>query len=68
MSGLNERIRAHGAWRGELAAAVGRYREWLERADLSDAAVMSRLARIGERLRDDRLTVAFVAEFSRGKS
>jgi predicted GTPase len=68
MSGLNERIRAHGAWRGELAAAVGRYREWLERADLSDAAVVSRLARIGERLRDDRLTVAFVAEFSRGKS
>jgi hypothetical protein len=68
MSGFTERIRAYGTWRAELAAAIGRYRRWLEDAELSDAPMQARLARVLERLRDDRMSVAFVAEFSRGKS
>ena len=68
MTGFNERIRAYGAWRDELAASIGRYGRWLDEAGLSDAPLRARLGRMLERLRDDRMSVAFVAEFSRGKS
>jgi hypothetical protein len=68
MSGFNERIREYGAWRGELAGAIGRYGHWLADASLADASLQARLARVLDRLRDDRMSVAFVAEFSRGKS
>jgi predicted GTPase len=68
MSGFNERIRAYGAWRTGLADAIGRYGRWLAEAGLSDAPLQARLARVHDRLRDDRLSIAFVAEFSRGKS
>lgn len=36
--------------------------------DLMDAAVEERLQRLEEQVRSDKVTVAFVAEFSRGKS
>jgi hypothetical protein len=68
MSGFNERIRAYGAWRTELSASIERYGRWLDESGLSDAPSRARMARLLERLRDDRMSVAFVAEFSRGKS
>jgi len=68
MSGFNERIREYGAWRTELAASIGRYGQWLADAGLSDPQLQARLGRVLDRLRDDRMSVAFVAEFSRGKS
>jgi hypothetical protein len=58
----------YGAWREGVAAALGHYRSWVEAADLLDGAAAQRLASAAARLRDDRLSVAFVAEFSRGKS
>ncbi|MEI7445677.1 MAG: dynamin family protein [Burkholderiales bacterium] len=68
MSGFNERIREYGAWRSELSVAIGRYGRWLSDAELADPTLQARLARLLDRLRDDRMSVAFVAEFSRGKS
>jgi hypothetical protein len=68
MSGFNQRIREYGTWRAELADAVGRYGQWLGDAGLSDPQLQARLGRVLDRLRDDRMSVAFVAEFSRGKS
>ena len=68
MSGFNDRIRAYGAWRTELSETIGRYGHWLADAGLSDAQLQARLGRVLDRLRDDRMSVAFVAEFSRGKS
>lgn len=65
---FGERIAVYGAWRRELVEAVRRYGDWLETAGLADPAMQSRLARIVERLREDRISIAFVAEFSRGKS
>lgn len=41
---------------------------WLTRNDLADGPVASRLEQTAEGLGRDRLMVAFVAEFSRGKS
>jgi predicted GTPase len=68
MSGFNERIRAYGAWRSGLSASIGRYGQWLADAGLSDPQLQARLGRVLDRLRDDRMSIAFVAEFSRGKS
>jgi hypothetical protein len=61
-------LQRYGAWRGHVAQALERYRAWTQAAGLLDGATDQRLARALARLRDDRLTVAFVAEFSRGKS
>lgn len=61
-------LEGYGSWRQELAQRIETFRHWLRDNELSNAQIDLRLTRIGERLADDRLTVAFVAEFSRGKS
>ena len=61
-------IQQYGAWRASVAEALERYRGWAQAAELLDGAAEQRLARALARVRDDRLSVAFVAEFSRGKS
>ncbi|MCL4185875.1 MAG: dynamin family protein, partial [Burkholderiaceae bacterium] len=68
MGVLGEHIAEYGGWRRELSDSVRRYGRWLADAELSDAALQSRIDRIAERLASDRITIAFVAEFSRGKS
>ncbi|MDB5912913.1 MAG: hypothetical protein JWP22_1588 [Ramlibacter sp.] len=42
--------------------------EWLKDHDLLDSAVEERLRRLEGQMRSDKVMVAFVAEFSRGKS
>jgi hypothetical protein len=58
----------YGAWRARVAAALEAYRASLVQADLLDASGEQQLVRALERLQDDRMSIAFVAEFSRGKS
>ena len=58
----------YSAWRQGVVAALQQYRQWLGTAELTDAATELRLKRTLARLADDKLSVAFVAEFSRGKS
>ena len=58
----------YGAWRQGVAAALERYQKWVNAAELTDGATAQRIARALARLADDKLSVAFVAEFSRGKS
>jgi replication fork clamp-binding protein CrfC len=61
-------LQQYGAWRAGVAAALDNYGAAAASADLLDAAAAQRLAQARARLADDRLSVAFVAEFSRGKS
>lgn len=68
MSGFNERIHAYGAWRGHIAQVLEAYSRWLDAQSLHDGSVRARLDALRERLANDRMVVAFVAEFSRGKS
>lgn len=68
MTQLEDDFSAYGRWRRQVADAVGRLRSWLRQSSIGDAQADQRLAEMLERLRDDKLTVAFVAEFSRGKS
>lgn len=65
---LIEEFSAYGRWRGAVADEVGRLRAWLTRNEVGDAQADLRLQYVLERLRDDKLSVAFIAEFSRGKS
>ncbi|MDR0563308.1 MAG: dynamin family protein [Azoarcus sp.] len=65
---LAEQFSAYSHWRDETAEAVLKLRNWLNLNDVSDAQADQRLQHLIERLRTDKLTVAFVAEFSRGKS
>jgi hypothetical protein len=61
-------IQQYGAWRARVAESLEQYRGWVQAAELLDGAAEQRLTRALARVRDDRLSVAFVAEFSRGKS
>jgi len=65
---LAHQFAAYSAWRQDLSASIGDFQGWLSANELSDAQTDLRLTQLLERLREDRLNVAFVAEFSRGKS
>jgi hypothetical protein len=58
----------YGAWRQSVTDALERYRMWAGAAELTDAASDQRIGRALDRLVGDKLSIAFVAEFSRGKS
>jgi hypothetical protein len=59
---------AYSNWRGELSGTISDLRNWLAEQELDDAQTDLRLQHLLERLSEDKLNVAFVAEFSRGKS
>lgn len=68
MSKMVQDFEQYSAWRQNVATALEAYQAWSGAAELTDAATEQRLARALERIRGDKLSVAFVAEFSRGKS
>jgi predicted GTPase len=59
---------AYSQWRAALSRRIADYRQWLNREDLNDAQRDLRLQQLADRLAEDKLHVAFIAEFSRGKS
>ncbi|HXE47774.1 MAG TPA: dynamin family protein [Ramlibacter sp.] len=65
---FNEQFGQHGTWRREFALRLKLLSQWLKDHDLLDAAVEERLRRLETQLRSEKVMVAFVAEFSRGKS
>ena len=58
----------HGAWRREFGLRLKLLAEWMKDHDLLDAGVEERLRRLETQVRADKVMVAFVGEFSRGKS
>jgi hypothetical protein len=65
---FNDQFDKHGAWRREFALRLKLLSEWLKDHDLLDSGVEERLRRVETQIRSDKVMVAFVAEFSRGKS
>ncbi|GGP25896.1 dynamin family protein [Silvimonas amylolytica] len=61
-------FQAYSAWRGQLSQRVAQLSRWLSEQDLDDAQTQLRIQTLLEKLKDDKLNIAFVAEFSRGKS
>lgn len=68
MSDLTEQFSAYASWRAQAVAVLARLRNWLAHNEVGGIQADLRLQYLLERLRDDKLKVAFVAEFSRGKS
>ncbi|HWT71697.1 MAG TPA: dynamin family protein [Oxalicibacterium sp.] len=68
MSNLVQKFQEYSGWRNQVKTALERYRDCIGALDLSDAAGDQRLAHALTRLNEDKLSIAFVAEFSRGKS
>ena len=65
---FNEQFDQHGAWRRAFALRLKLLSEWMGDHELLDAAVKERLQGLESHVRSDKMMVAFVAEFSRGKS
>src|SRR4030095_3233285 len=65
---LAARFEAYSDWRRRLSAGVLAMHDWMQDQELADAQFDLRVQQLLERLHQDKLVVAFVAEFSRGKS
>ena len=65
---FNEKFDQHGVWRREFALRLKLLAAWMKDHELLNAAVEERLLRLQTQVRSDKVMVAFVAEFSRGKS
>ena len=65
---LVDEFEHYSAWRDAVYVRVEALRDWLNVQELGDAESEMRLTQLLARLQEDTLNVAFVAEFSRGKS
>jgi len=61
-------LAGYSEWRKALVDSICDYRGWLNEQELNDGQIDQRISNLLDRLREDKLNVAFVAEFSRGKS
>ena len=68
VTGFHERFDQHGAWRREMNLRLKVLSDWLREQELLDDGADESVHRLSEQLRSDKVMVAFVAEFSRGKS
>ena len=67
-SKLANQFAAYTEWRKALVDTITDYRSWLNEQEINDGQIDQRIQQLLDRLREDKLNVAFVAEFSRGKS
>ena len=65
---FNQQFDQHGAWRRNFAHRLKWLSGWLNENELLDQAVAERLRDLEAQMRTSKVMVAFVAEFSRGKS
>ena len=68
MAQLASSFEEYGQWRDTLANAIVQLRHWLNDAQMLDSDAARRVDVALDRLAEDKLVIAFVAEFSRGKS
>lgn len=68
VTGFYERFDQHDAWRREMSLRLKVLADWLQENELLNAGAEERAQRLIEQVRADKVMVAFVAEFSRGKS
>lgn len=65
---FNQNFDNHSHWRRDFSDDLLRLSQWLRDRDLLDPAVADQLESLRQRVKQDKVMVAFVAEFSRGKS
>src|SRR5690554_7241567 len=65
---LSQQVEAYHNWKKELIRQIGRYRLWLQDNNLFSEDISARIRNGLELLIEDELTIAFVGEYSRGKT
>ncbi len=65
---FKDQLHEYAQWRGKLIQAIEMYQEWRTRYKLSDSQSTDTILNILNGLQNDRVTLAFAAEFSRGKT
>jgi nucleoside diphosphate kinase len=65
---FQEQLQAYEQWKKDVINTIEEYAPWLEENGMSSEDVQQRIEHTVEALRSDKLTIAFVAEFSRGKT
>lgn len=65
---LSQQVEAYHNWKKELIRQISRYRLWLQDNNLFTDDVSQRIRHGLELLIEDELTIAFVGEYSRGKT
>jgi replication fork clamp-binding protein CrfC len=68
MERLSQQVTAYVAWKRQIMREITRYRSWLAHNHLRSDAVEAKLERALKLLRTDHITLAFVGEYSRGKT
>lgn len=63
-----DNIHAYGKWKNDLIVAIESYQEWLDNTRLDDSDQSLKIYETLQTLEHDRITLAFVGEFSRGKT
>ncbi len=65
---FSEQMQAFGEWKTKLTNGVELYKKWLEANEMSDSDDELRIYDTLSSLKSDKLTIAFLAEFARGKT
>ncbi|MCU7844132.1 MAG: dynamin family protein [Candidatus Thiodiazotropha sp. (ex Monitilora ramsayi)] len=65
---FQDQLKAYEQWKMDVINTIEEYRPWLEENGMSSEESDQRIEHTLEALRSDKLTIAFVAEFSRGKT
>ncbi len=65
---LSQRVQAYTRWKQEVVQDGTRYRRWLNAYGLNSVELDGRLSQALHTVKHDRILLAFVGEFSRGKS
>lgn len=65
---LHNQLASYQRWRDDVRASIEAYQAWLDRSGHVDIQRTLRIYDLLESLRRDRLVLAFLAEFSRGKT
>ena len=65
---FQQQLQAYEQWKADIIHTIEEYGPWLKAHDMSTPEAEGRIRHTLEALRNDKLTIAFVAEFSRGKT
>ncbi len=65
---FQQQLQAYGQWKNRLVEAIEQYHSWLKKYDLNTTEVEELILGMRRSLNSEQMTIAFVAEFSRGKT
>ena len=65
---FTEQMHAYGVWKEDLISGITDYQKWLDTHEMGSPEDELRIYESISALKSDKLTIAFVAEFARGKT